>query len=162
MEAHSTRPYLIRAIYDWANDNSFTPFLLVDTRGEGVVVPEQFIKDDSIVLNIAASAVKNLSIGEEFISFSARFAGVPQELFVPIVNVRMVYAKENGEGLVLPPSGAVDGRIDGLVKDADSTLTSVDVKPSQDMSGSVELTTNSTSSEPDKPSKKRPHLTIVE
>ncbi|MGR9090769.1 MAG: ClpXP protease specificity-enhancing factor [Gammaproteobacteria bacterium] len=98
----STRPYLIRAIYEWAEDHKFTPHLLVDTTVDNVVVPTEFIEDDKIILNIAGSAVVNLDLGDEFISFGARFSGVSQEIFVPTTAVRAIYARENGIGLVLP------------------------------------------------------------
>lgn len=178
MAENSTRPYLIRAIYDWANDNSLTPFVLVDTRGEGVIVPEQFIKDNSIVLNISAGAVQDLNIGDEFISFSARFAGKAQEVFVPVQNVRAVYAKENGEGIVLPegglPGGVSEGLIDGVhnepsaepLKDIDKTLSLTTVKTnglSEKVEGTVtESAEHQRKSDQDGPKKPRPTLTIVE
>jgi stringent starvation protein B len=105
----STRPYLIRAIYDWAQDNAFTPHLLVDTTIKDVVVPTQFIKDDKIILNIAASAVVDLELGDEIISFSARFSGRVHEIFVPTSAVRAIYARENGVGLVLPDDPELGG-----------------------------------------------------
>lgn len=98
----STRPYLIRAIYAWATDNGFTPHILVDATVEQVTVPSEFIEDDKIILNVAASAVDNLELGDEFIAFNARFAGVAREIFVPTIAVRAIYARENGVGMVLP------------------------------------------------------------
>ena len=98
----STRPYLIRAIYEWAEDHNFTPHLLVDTTVDNVVVPTEFIEDDKIILNVAGSAVVNLDLGDEFISLGARFSGVSHEIFVPTSAVRAIYARENGIGLVLP------------------------------------------------------------
>lgn len=98
----STRPYLIRAIYEWAQDNNLTPHILVDTSEDNVSVPVEFIEDDKIILNIAASAVANLSLDDDYISFNARFAGVAREIFVPVSAVRAVYARENGMGVVLP------------------------------------------------------------
>lgn len=156
MSASSTRPYLVRAIYDWAVQNSLTPFVMVDTRVDGVEVPEQFIKDNSIVLNISPTAVRDLNLGDEFISFSARFAGVSRELFVPIESVRAVYAKENGEGIVLPPQ---DESAQPVLSSGNSQtvgLTAVE-------QGSE---TAQNQSDRDKPSDtkpgKKPHLTIVE
>lgn len=106
----STRPYLIRAIYEWAQDNQLTPHILVDTTIPNVSVPGEFIEDNKIILNISGSAVKNLSLGDEYITFNARFAGVAREIFVPVVAVRAVYARENGMGIVLPdePESASD------------------------------------------------------
>ena len=180
MEAGTTRPYLIRAIYDWANDNAFTPFLLVDARGEGVVVPEQFVEDNSIVLNIAPSAVKDLHICDEFISFSARFAGKAQELFVPVQNVRAIYAKENGEGLVLPedstPKTLVDGAV-GSDEKPSTAITGHSEKASPVASVKIQEVTDGHSDKPtpapaaedspgnaaeDVPKKAPPKLTIVD
>ena len=98
----STHPYLIRAIFEWAMDKDFTPHLLVDAELEGVVVPRQFVKDGAIVLNISPSAVRDLDIGEFDVTFNARFGGVPMHVVAPIRAVRAVYARENGEGIVLP------------------------------------------------------------
>ena len=97
----STRPYLIRAIYEWAGDNGLTPHLMVDATQNDVSVPSEFIEDGKIILNIADSAVTNLSLGDEFISLNARFSGVAREIFVPVSAVRAVYARENGMGIVL-------------------------------------------------------------
>lgn len=104
----SNRPYLLRAIYDWILDNEMTPHLLVDTRDERVAVPRQYAKDDSIVLNLSPSAVRNLELGNEAVSFSARFGGTPFQVYVPIGSARMIFAKENGQGIALPedPAGA--------------------------------------------------------
>ncbi|MSQ68216.1 MAG: ClpXP protease specificity-enhancing factor [Gammaproteobacteria bacterium] len=105
----STKPYLIRAIYEWIVDNGLTPHLLVDTRDPQVSVPQQYVKENSIVLNLAPSAVRDLQLGNEFIGFSARFAGVSQEVFVPVGAARMIFARENGQGMALteqPPEAA--------------------------------------------------------
>ena len=108
----STRPYLIRAIYEWAQDNGFTPHILVDATQKDVDVPSEFIEDDKIILNIAHGAVANLSLGNEFISFNARFSGVAREIFVPTGAVRAIYARENGIGIVLPDEPEADGAMD--------------------------------------------------
>lgn len=94
-----TKPYFIRALYDWIVDNACTPYLLVNTADSRCVVPTQFIRDGAIVLNLAPAAVKGLELGREFIMFNARFSGVSQEITVPIAAVRAIYAKENGRGL---------------------------------------------------------------
>ena len=98
----SSKPYLLRAIYEWLVDNGMTPHLLVDTRDARVKVPVQFIKDHSIVLNISPGAVRDLLLRNDFISFSARFGGVPHEVLVPVSAARMIYARENGQGMTLP------------------------------------------------------------
>jgi len=96
----SRKPYLVRAINDWILDNGLTPFISVDTRVEGVVVPPAYIEDDEIVLNINPSSVRNLEIGNEYIFFSARFSGQHFAVEVPVSAVQAVYARENGEGML--------------------------------------------------------------
>lgn len=107
-----TKPYLLRAIYEWIVDNGMTPHLLVNTEDPQVRVPTQFVKDNSIVLNISPGAVRDLLLRNDFISFSARFGGVPHEVLVPLSAARMIYARENGQGMTLPdnaPAGAEAG-----------------------------------------------------
>ena len=96
----SNRPYLVRAFYEWIVDNNCTPFLLVDATKPGVVVPTEYIKDGRIILNLGPSAVQGLSLGNDAIMFSARFSGREHELYIPVISVIAVYAKENGQGMV--------------------------------------------------------------
>ena len=98
----STRPYLVRALYEWIVDNGLTPHVLVDAMADQVEVPQQFVEDGKIVLNMTPNAVRDLDIGNEFLSFSARFAGKPQHILAPISAVLAIYAKENGEGMAFP------------------------------------------------------------
>lgn len=101
MSMTSSRPYIIRALYEWIVDNNCTPYILVDAHIQGVEVPQQYVnKDGQIILNIAPSALKDLSIGLEAISFSARFGGVPFNLFIPCAAVLGIYARENGQGMM--------------------------------------------------------------
>ena len=95
----SQKPYLVRAIYEWLLDNQNTPYLLVNTTVKGVDVPQDYINDDKIVLNIAPDAINNFHADNDWISFSARFAGKPTELFVPIAAILAIYGKENNEGM---------------------------------------------------------------
>lgn len=95
----STKPYFLRATYDWIVDNNCTPHLMVDASAGRCVVPRQFVKDGVIVLNVSPSAVRNFLIGSELVSFNARFGGVAQDISVPVGCVRAIYAKENGQGL---------------------------------------------------------------
>lgn len=94
----STKPYLIRAIYDWCNDAGFTPYVAVAVD-ESVRVPVEFVKNGEIVLNVSALATNRLKIGNDAIEFQARFSGVPREVYVPIARVVAVYARENGQGM---------------------------------------------------------------
>lgn len=94
----STKPYLLRAIYEWCADSGLTPYLAVVVNDE-CRVPLEFVKDGEIVLNVGPSATPNLTIDNEWISFNARFGGVAREIFVPIGAVIGIYAMENGQGL---------------------------------------------------------------
>jgi len=94
-----TRPYLIRAIREWAMDNGLTPQLLVDAGADGVVIPEGYVRDGKIVLNVHTQAVKTLELGNEFITFYARFGGTSYAINLPIQSVLAVFARENGQGM---------------------------------------------------------------
>ena len=95
-----SKPYVIRAIYDWIVDNNCTPHLLVDAELEGVEVPQDYVSDGQIVLNVSPSAVVNLQLGNETVSFSGRFGGVPVDIMVPVAGVIGIYARENGQGMI--------------------------------------------------------------
>ncbi len=96
----SSRPYLVRAMYQWIVDNGLTPHILVDATVDDVMVPEQHIQDGKIVLNIAPMAIQGLTLGDAEITFSARFSGKSQSLYIPIQAVLAVYARENGQGMM--------------------------------------------------------------
>jgi len=98
----STKPYLIRAIYEWCADNGFTPHL-VAAVGERTRVPREYVKDGEIVLNIGVGATRELLMDNESIRFSARFGGVARDIEIPVAAVLAIYARENGEGLSFPP-----------------------------------------------------------
>jgi stringent starvation protein B len=99
----STKPYLVRAIYEWILDNGLTPHLLVDAQYPGAQVPAEFVQDGQIVLNIAPGAVRELVMGNDWISFGARFGGVARELIVPSDAVLGIFSRENRQGMVFPP-----------------------------------------------------------
>jgi stringent starvation protein B len=94
----STKPYLVRAIYEWCVAEQFTPYLLVKID-QNTLAPRAFIKDGKILLNLSPESIKDLLIGDEAITFTARFNGAPENLYLPISAVEGIYAKENGEGL---------------------------------------------------------------
>ncbi|AZZ46564.1 ClpXP protease specificity-enhancing factor [Pseudomonadaceae bacterium SI-3] len=96
----SSRPYLVRALYEWIVDNDCTPHLLVNADHAGVQVPDGFASDGQIVLNVAPSAVRQLKMDNQAISFEGRFGGVPHSLHVPSAAVMAIYARENGQGMV--------------------------------------------------------------
>ena len=97
------RPYLIRAMYDWICDNGLTPHLAVDAHYPGTQVPQEFVQNGQIVLNLAPRAVQGLVAGNEDIIFSARFGGIPRHLVVPVGAVLAIYARENGQGMAFSP-----------------------------------------------------------
>jgi stringent starvation protein B len=131
----STRPYLIRAMYEWCVDNGLTPYLLVhvDARTR---VPVGYAKDGQIVLNVGAGATRNLTMDNDVIKFAARFGGVSQEISVPVERVAAIYARENGEGMQFPVENATG--------------------PQHPISGQ-----ESDGPEPPEPPKNRPKLQIV-
>lgn len=97
---NSSRPYLIRALYEWIVDNDCTPHLLVNVEYRGVQVPPGFASDGQIVLNVAPGAVRQLKMDNDAISFEGRFGGVPHSLYLPSAAVMAIYARENGQGMV--------------------------------------------------------------
>ncbi len=101
----SSQPYLLRALYEWILDNNTTPYILVNALYTGVQVPQEYVKDGQIVLNIAPSAVKALTLGNELLTFSARFRGIPMDISVPLPAVIGVYARENGRGMMFEEAG---------------------------------------------------------
>ena len=98
-----SRPYIMRALYEWIVDNDCTPYVLVDATVTDVMVPQQFVKDGQIVLNISPGAVMDLNIGNDAMAFNGRFGGVATDIYVPIVAVVGIYARENGQGMVFEP-----------------------------------------------------------
>lgn len=99
-----TRPYMVRAIFEWLEDNNLTPHIMVDTTQPNVTVPIEYVQDGRIVLNIASRATGNLVINNDFINFHARFGGVSQELWVPMQAVMGIYARENSQGMFFDPT----------------------------------------------------------
>jgi stringent starvation protein B len=101
LDSTSTRPYLIRALYEWCTDNGLTPYVAVSVD-ESVQVPREYVKNNEIVLNISFDATSSLKLGNDFIEFKARFAGSSREILVPIGRVIAIYARENGQGMAFP------------------------------------------------------------
>ncbi len=97
----STRPYLIRALHDWCTDNGFTPYVAVFVDAS-VQVPQEYVKNNEIVLNVGFEATSGLKLGNEFIEFKARFGGAAREIVVPVDHVIAIYARENGQGMAFP------------------------------------------------------------
>ncbi len=119
-ELPSTRPYLIRALYEWCTDNGFTPYVAVKVD-QTVQVPREYVQGGEIVLNISYDATSSLKLGNEFIEFKARFGGQPRDIMVPVGRVMAIYARENGQGMAFP-----------VQEDAPSVPEVVPAPPAQD------------------------------
>lgn len=117
----SSKPYLIRAIYQWIVDNELTPYIVVNATVAGLQIPEQYIENGRIVLNISPRACRGLHLENDRIVFSARFSGVAMQIFVPPTAVMAIYAKENGRGMVFTEEDS-DG--DGTPPPPTTTSTS--------------------------------------
>lgn len=107
MTSVSTKPYLLRAIWEWCVDQGFTPYLATVVDGN-TRVPPGYARDGQIVLNLAPDATSQLSMDNEYISFQARFGGVAHSLVIPVANVIAIYARENGQGMAFELEAAVD------------------------------------------------------
>jgi stringent starvation protein B len=109
MSEPSTKPYLIRAIYEWCTDAGFTPFLAVHVDAN-TRVPQEFVKNNEIVLNVSALATSKLQLGDDVIEFQARFGGKARLISVPVANVSAIYARENGHGMAFDLAEATVAR----------------------------------------------------
>jgi stringent starvation protein B len=136
------RPYLLRAFYEWIVDNDCTPYLVIDAEYPDTKVPQQFVQNGQIVLNMAPSAVSQMQMGNEVLSCSARFGGHPFALYIPVKAVLAIYAKENGAGTVFT--------LDEDETDMDDFDESMD-----------DDDTDHKSSTPTKPKSGKSHLTVV-
>ena len=116
----STKPYLIRALHAWCTDNGLTPYLAVQVD-PSVRVPREHVKDGEIVLNISFDACGGLDLGNDAISFKARFGGVARDILIPVSHVTAIYARENGQGMAFPAPGPLQGASDA---DDEPTLES--------------------------------------
>lgn len=130
-DSSSTRPYLIRALYEWCTDNGYTPFIavLVD---EGVRVPNEYVKDGEIVLNISFDATSALKLGNEYIEFKGRFGGVARDILVPVDRVLAIYARENGQGMAFPMLASSGDAPDEAAAESKPTVLSSVVKTPDD------------------------------
>lgn len=134
----SSRPYLIRALHEWITDNGMTPLILVDAHVPGVQVPQAFVENGKIILNISMSAVQGLELGDSLVHFKARFQGAVEEVFVPMIAVQAIYARESSAGMMFP-----DEEDDTAVTPEDTGNTTAESTDNDGKSGS------------------RPHLRII-
>lgn len=147
----SQRPYLLRALYEWIVDNGMTPHVLVNAAVPGVRVPPHTVKDGQVVLNIADRAVGHLQMGNDAISFSARFGGVSQSVRIPLEAVVAVYARETGQGMALPldQHPSAEAAAEAVLDDeADSAATAPQDEPTPP-------------TPPNKPGKRGNHLRVI-
>jgi stringent starvation protein B len=158
MEMTSTRPYLIRAIYDWILDNRGTPYLLVDAAFEGVRVPRQAIKEGQVLLNIAPHAIDRLELGIDEVRFNARFSGVSQGIVAPVGAVLAIYAQENGQGMMFPAESGLEAGAEGKSDSAESAVEPLAAVPD---GGEQDVPGGSDGSDAPRPERARPSLRIV-
>ena len=123
----SSRPYLIRAMYQWIVDNGLTPYILVDASVEDMQIPREYVENGKIVLNIAPMAVRSLTLGNEHVEFNARFGGEPMDVFVPVSAVLAAYARENGKGMMFQEEEGEEPPPDSSGPDQDSGRPSLRV-----------------------------------
>jgi stringent starvation protein B len=159
----SNRPYLLRAVHEWICDNGLTPYVLVDAAHPGVVAPPQAVSDGKLVLNLAPRAVARLEIGNEAITCMARFSGVSQSVQLPIAAVQAIYARENGQGMLMAedPPGSVaastsDASGGAVSKPAAPTLQAVPSAVQQDVEVQTPADGVEASGEGDGPERPRP------
>jgi stringent starvation protein B len=146
----SSKPYVVKAFYDWISDNQLTPYIVVDANVYGVMVPMAYVNDGQIVLNVSASAVGSIALGDETIEVSARFGGKLEHLSVPYGAVGAIYAKENGAGtsLAIEHPESYDETAES---EKSATIKSVKAQDNA----------NSDKKESSKTVKKKPSLTVV-
>ena len=160
-DSSSTRPYMIRALYEWCADHGFTPYVAVHVD-ETVQVPQEYVKNGEIVLNISLDATSGLKLGNEFIEFKARFSGSARGIMVPVNRVLAIYARENGQGMAFPlqlqaPEEEADhGDGDGVSGQASSAPVKSPRNLNLTLSGEPPSTPP-----PSKPGAKRPELKRV-
>jgi stringent starvation protein B len=124
----SSKPYLVRAIYEWITDNNLTPYVAVDTCIPETVVPQEYIENDRIVLDISPAATNNLVIGNDSLEFKARFSGVVRDIYIPITAVMVIYAQENNRGMAFPPEEYAELYEDSPENEDDDKDTAISYK----------------------------------
>lgn len=127
---NSSRPYLVRALYEWIVDNDCTPHLLVNAEFPGVRVPPGYANDGQIVLNVSPSAVRNLHMDNEAVSFEGRCGGTAHSLYIPSGAMLAIYARENGQGMVFELEPPVDDDEEGPEPDGDGPSGDEPPRPS--------------------------------
>ena len=157
-DSTSTRPYLIRALYEWCTDNGLTPYVAVSVD-DSVQVPREYVKNNEIVLNISFDATSSLKLSNDFIEFKARFAGSSRDIMVPISRVIAIYARENGQGMAFP-MGSPTQLESAPAATTNAPLAVVGAAPSSGVTDSkvVQLVPSDDHQPPKPPSSPRPSL----
>ncbi|MCF6346588.1 MAG: ClpXP protease specificity-enhancing factor [Thiomicrorhabdus sp.] len=157
----SNKPYIIRAMYDWIVDSGWTPHLQVDANYPGVNVPQKFVQDGVIVLNMAPTAIVALSMDNAWFTFNARFGGVETTLGFPPEAVLAIFARENGQGMPFPPEPYPEALLDGKEErlKEEPTLSAVADSGSKQKKNAVASKASDTPKK--KGAKKKPTLTVV-
>lgn len=147
----SNRPYLLRAFYQWIVDNECTPYIVVEADLPHVEVPPQTVRDGQVVLNISPTAVQSLLLEDKQVTFSARFGGVPFEVYIPLYAISAIYARENGAGTMFPPEEIPEHDEPQSAEEVESTPMAV-IETSSELKDDEGKT---------KPKKKGSHLSVV-
>lgn len=159
----SNKPYIIRAFYEWILDNNVTPYIAVDATLPYVEVPEQHISEGKIILNLLPSAIHNLNLSNEWISFSTRFNGASVDINIPIGSVIAIYSRENGHGIEFQPEALTE---DPFVTENDIKSRKKEASPfaivSNESISSDEIKSAKKPTIKNKSSQKKPSLTVVE
>lgn len=134
LQSTSTRPYLVRALHEWCTDNGLTPYVTVVVDST-VQVPREYVKEGEIVLNIGFDATTGLILGNEYLEFKARFAGVVRDIMVPIDQIVAVFAKENGQGMAFPRAEPTLGKTGEDLQDKSAKAGAVRLSPVETGSG---------------------------
>jgi len=129
MTMTSHRPYMIRALNEWILENDCTPYILVNAYANDVQVPQNYVKDGQIILNISPVAVQGLVISNDGIEFNGRFGGIPTRVYVPTQAVLGIYAKENGQGMIFDTDDPIPEPPDPVKKKSDDTGKSKSERP---------------------------------
>ena len=124
-----SRPYIVKALYDWLLDSDLTPHLLVDATAADVTIPVQFVEEGQIVMNINPSAVRNFYMDDQAISFNARFSGQPMDVYIPMKALLAIYARENGQGMGFGGEPGIEAYLEEQMSEVEVSVdTEADVK----------------------------------
>lgn len=152
---NSSRPYMLRAMYQWIVDNDCTPYLLVDAAHDGVEVPAQAIKDGKVVLNLAPQAISGMDMGNDEVVFLTRFSGASMRVRAPVAAVQAVYAQETGQGMMFQDDPAATGD-DGSTQHASDQNAPGESGESQSAAPGADEP-----EKPEKPARGAPHLRVI-